>query len=270
MWTGVLLGTIGAISAEAWPIIWLRMEINLISFLMLLSISWSTKKTCMIYFVVQRVGSLLILRRGLASDIKRLMASWVTLGLLIKIRIAPLHFWGAVLIGKLKGLLAYIFLTWQKMAPIFLLLVRTPKLLIIRILLINITVRSRCAIGRKNIFVLLFFSGLMHACWLISSRVSRAYQYFLMYSLISLPLFILTHNQPILFFNLAGLPPLTGFFMKLNIIQLVNPRWGIMLLLFSAVVLYSYLRVFLFSAYKQNSSINIFTVIVCGFGLLLV
>ena len=269
MWTGVVLGTLGALSAEAWPTIWISIEINLISYLIVISKLITSKQICIIYFIVQSVGSLVLLRGGIMTERWRILSFWITLGLITKTRMAPVHFWGGVLLIKLSSLPAYLFLTWQKMAPIFLMTLLTPKLLLLALLLINSLVGSSCSVRSKNIYVVLFFSGLIHTCWLISAPMRGAYMYFFLYSLIRLPLFLLSRNIPILLLNLAGLPPLTGFFMKLYIIQIMNPWWGMVLILFSAIVLHAYLRAFLLSAVSSKNKLNVITVAVCGLGCLL-
>jgi len=157
MWTGVILGTLGVFSGDSWPVIWISLEINLISFLLVINQIWHAKSISIIYFIVQRVGSLLILGGGFISDWCRIITFCPTLGLLLKSRLAPLHFWGALLIAKLTNLPGYLFLTWQKMAPLFMLFLTTTKYFLMSVLIINILVASRCSISTKNIFVLLFF-----------------------------------------------------------------------------------------------------------------
>ena len=128
MWTGVIFGTLGTLTCESWPVIWIILEINIMAFIRLFSSKWSAKKRCIVYFIVQRVGSLIILRRGVLSDWSK-MATWTILGITLKARIAPLHFWGGVVITRLTSSTAFIFLTWQKIAPVFLLFVTRPKML---------------------------------------------------------------------------------------------------------------------------------------------
>lgn len=268
MWTGVVIGTLCALSADSWPIIWIGLEMNLISFLLVINQNWLTKRTSIIYFIVQRVGSLSILGGGFISDWCGMIDSCVTLGLLLKTRLAPLHFWGALLLAKLTKLPGYFFLTWQKIAPLFMLFLTTTKFLLVSLIIINIIVASSCRISTKNIYVLLFFSGLIHVCWVLSSPLSCAICYYLLYSIICLPLFIPEQNIPLLIYNLAGLPPFTGFFMKLHIIQIIAPGWCFLMILFNSLILYAYVRVFLFTDNKKRP-IKTTTVLVCSLGLLL-
>jgi len=267
MWTGVLLGRAGVLSAENLPIIWLIFEVNLISFIPLISSKWRTKKTIILYFVVQRIGSLMILRGGVISDEVSSLSKWIPLGVLLKSRLAPLHFWGAVLVNKLRALVALVFLSWQKIAPIFLLFYRTSKNILIIIVAINI-LSSVSARGTKDLRVLLFFSGLLHMRWIITAPIVVSSLYFFIYIITLLPLFTSRKNLPLLLLNQAGIPPLTGFFIKLRILQTINFRAGCLLILSSAPLLYSYLRNFLMSAISDGP-IKARTVVVCSIGLIL-
>merc|ERR1712112_95362 len=106
---------------------WLMMEVNLISFLPLITTSRSLKKLTILYFVVQRIGSLSLLICGVLFDRIAAIAKGMALGLILKRRIAPLHFWGTLLVPHLIKLPAYTFLTWQKIAPVFLLMTTSSK-----------------------------------------------------------------------------------------------------------------------------------------------
>ena len=210
----------------------------------------------------------MILSGGLSSDSSNPVATWILLGLLIKTRISPFHFWGAALVTKLDGISTFIFLTWQKVAPLYLIFVSTSKNLLRGFVLINLLVSVSCSIGSKATFVLLFFSGLMHMGWILSAPMRAARLYFIIYFVCTAPIFFQpSHNFPILIINLAGLPPLTGFFMKLCVLQLVNFCWGFFLLLFSSFLLFAYIRVFLWNS-ALKSPLKFPSIVVCCIGLL--
>lgn len=52
----------------------------------------SLKKTCIIYFVAQRVGSLSIVAAGLLADLNSWIQLFLLLGVLLKMGAMPLHF----------------------------------------------------------------------------------------------------------------------------------------------------------------------------------
>jgi len=90
MAAAIVGGTLVAVGAAAWPLAWLGLELNLLGFVPLVMLPTSKKKAAISYFVVQSVGSLLLLYGGL-SPVRALMLL-AALGLLLKIGLAPLHF----------------------------------------------------------------------------------------------------------------------------------------------------------------------------------
>jgi len=242
------------------------MEINLMSFLPILTIRWTTKKLALIYFIVQSVGSIVVLFGGFTSERLSQLTRCVTLGLLLKGSLAPLHFWGAPLVVGLTRVCAYIFLTWQKIVPLFVILTVSSRNFLFGFALLNLLVSVFRGIGSKHVYVLLFFSGLLQAGWLFSTSIKRAAIYFIIYMLILGPvIYSLPHDLPLLIINIGGLPPLTGFFMKLFIMQQLALGMGVLLLRISTFLLYSYIRLFLHDKWKKH--VNISSLLVCCFGL---
>jgi len=266
MWTGIVLGTLGVLSRENWRSIWLMLEVNLISFLPLISYSWSVKKVTIIYFLAQRVGSLSLLIRGIVMDRRHFLYKGLLLGLLLKGGFAPLHFWGPLFINKLPKIQTFTFLSWQKIAPLFLLLASIPKHILCWVLIANALVAALRAISSKRLSVLLFFSGLMHVSWVLMAPQVAGMTYFFLYSLLLFPVVYSTPSTlPVFLFNIAGLPPLSGFFLKLFMLQFVDLGIGALLLFITFFLLYSYIRLFLFIRLKIK--VNISALFLCSLGL---
>lgn len=232
------------------------------SFMPMIAKRWVEKKITMIYFMVQSVGSLTVLAGGLTDN--SLTSKWITTGLLLKASFAPFHFWGVSLIAVLRKINSFLFLTWQKIIPLTLLLIVTPKTSALLVVFLNIFVASYFSVSSKCLHILLFFSGLLHRGWILSTTFSLASKYFFFYCLISAPLFERAAD-PFLLFNLAGLPPMTGFFMKLSVLQTTGIRLSLILLLFSIALLFCYIRIFLTMKMKR---IKVSTLAVCSAGLL--
>lgn len=233
MWTGVFLGGVGAVSSDQWITIWAMMELNLMSFLPLIRKKWSIKKVSMTYFIVQRVGSLFVLRG--------IVTRWAAPGLVLKMSLAPLHFWGSMFVLYLGKIEILLFMTWQKMAPMILLVMSTAKTVLLAIVIINALISALCSIGGKHLYILLFFSGLLHVRWMVTTVF--VWLYFVVYSVITVPA-LLRFNR-LLMLNFAGMPPLTGFFLKLLLLQHIRSALAIVLVSSSLVFLYAYLRLFI-------------------------
>jgi len=261
------MGTLGRLSTESWPTAWLIIEVNLISFLPLIS-SCSRKKTRMIYFVVQRIGSLLLLTRYV-SDRLTLFSKWVCIGLLLKAGLAPMHFWGPPLLLTLTPALSLVFLTWQKIVPFFLLFVRCSKYVLLSTICFNLFVSATCSIGSKCISVLMFFSGLIHSGWILSAPLLVSAFYFMVYVSMIIPIFFCSQsNLPYLFLNLAGLPPMTGFIIKLTVLQTMSMSLLAPFLLCSGIILYAYLRIFLYSPFSNLGGLTWSTLLTCFLGII--
>ena len=269
MWTGLILGTAGVACSERWPVIWMILEINLISFLALATQRWTRKKWGILYFVVQSVGSLIIIGGGIRVDRRGFICKIITVGLLLKAGLAPLHYWAPMLISVLSKHITICFLTWQKIAPILLLSITTGKNVLIRVLLVSIYVGAGGSLGSKDLSLLLFYSGLIHIRWVLSSPLSIAFVYFIGYVIITIPVFYCNNSKDLslLILNLAGLPPISGFFLKLNVIPSLGLGFGFLILIASGVVIYGYLRVFLFSSQNIGNP-KTATLLICVLGFL--
>ena len=142
----------------------------------------------------------------------------------------------------------------------------SPKNYIILFSLLNLLVGACCRIATKHLGILLFFSGMIHMRWVILSPQFCSVKYYLLYCAIMAPLFFTTRNIPLLILNLAGLPPLTGFLMKLSVLQRLGFGLGILILFFSVAPLYAYLRVFLYGV--LDCRVTTRTLMFCSLGVL--
>ena len=92
-------GTLLTVGANAWPVAWMGLELNLLGFIPFAIIRTENKKPAIYYFVVQSVGSLLLLFGGMSVGIA---LSLCLFGLLLKMGLAPLHFWVPPVAGRLS------------------------------------------------------------------------------------------------------------------------------------------------------------------------
>lgn len=277
----LLTGTLLSISSTSWFGAWLGLELNLLSFIPLI-----TTKLCPFlseaaikYFLVQALAStILIISRSIYIYIADFSYSLILISLIIKLGAAPVHFWFPQVIEGLSWPQAFILLTIQKVAPMFLIsyLTFTPTLtLIITSMALLSSVVG--AVGGLNVIKLrklIAFSSINHMSWIliaISLNDIIWLIYFLFYCFTSGSVIILlysTHtytisnvlNQnnkrailsiliPINLLSLGGLPPFLGFIPKWIIIQLFSSKIIIFILLIllisRLITLYFYLRIFI-------------------------
>jgi len=244
----LFLSTFIALSASHWLIIWIALEINIISFLPIISISsWAQESEASIkYFFFQALGS----RLFLLGSTNQSLFIFILLGLLIKLGVAPFHFWLPQVINAISWPICIILLTWQKIIPL-LIITFSPTLssssLILLLARIRTIVGGLGGLNQTQIRPLLAYSSIGHLGWILaasSCSPSISITYFSIYSLISISLFYLlfiinkkelvTLNsiypiKPsiilifiILLLSLGGLPPLVGFFPKWIVLYSIN------------------------------------------------
>ena len=286
-------------NSNNWFLIWIRLEINLISFIpIILSTSNQLEVEGSIkYFLIQAIASsilfitLIILFSPETTFFPyKLLHLILIISLLIKIGAAPCHFWFPQVINSINWLGCFILSTVQKISPLFLLfyiLSYWNLLLIILLTIINSWVGGIGGINQSQIRPLLAYSSISHISWMIAIRSCSFFFgaiYFLMYILISRSLiFILIKikklsvnqfnilinlpllSQIILFLNLlslAGLPPLLGFLPKwivINKIIITSPILVITLIFGSLFNLFYYLSIFFSSILNTLKSYELVT-----------
>lgn len=257
------------------------LEINILRFIPIIIATKSNQETeaSIKYFLSQALGSILILLgiRILHQPISQIIPIWViTVAILIKLGIAPCHFWYPSVIASLSWTNCIILSTWQKLAPLSLLIITLYKTqsrtLMIVTAGINALIGGALGINQTHLRPLLAYSSIGHMGWITSILAINKYVfciiYFIIYSIIVLPIFIIIntinsktiktlHNlfknstvlvftTAILILSLAGVPPLTGFIPKLIIIiKLIETNYTVLifLLLGTYINLYYYLNI---------------------------
>lgn len=191
----------------------------------------------------------------------------------MKIGAAPFHFWFPEIMEGLNWLICLIILTWQKIAPIIL-LIRNLKLniFITSTIIISSLIRGIQGINQIRIRKILAYSSINHIGWILARIIysnSTWIIYFITYSLISINLILVIYNLNIFFlkqlFNslnykkilkflfrlnflsLGGLPPFLGFLPKwLTINLLVQNNLFLIsaiLIVLTLLTLFYYLRI---------------------------
>nr|UFI48581.1 NADH dehydrogenase subunit 2 [Amalda bellonorium] len=289
------VGTMLSVSSIHWLAIWAGLEINLIGFLPMLVYqkSVSESESAVKYFIIQALGSsllmfgsLLIFSMSFSWDV----SNWTQLtknpgliflvaGLCIKLGLFPFHFWLPSVMAGLPWMTCLLLATWQKLAPLFLLLclmdLNQSNLLISMLCLISIGSSLMGGIGGLNqtqIRALLAYSSISHLGWMAFAIMSSEWAmkiYLMIYIFISVSMFMsLWHSDSgmmkninnlkstnfmqmsvmTLLLSLGGLPPLLGFVSKwLVITSGISTPWLFVIFLLiigSLLSLFYYLSLF--------------------------
>ena len=251
--------------------LWLCLELNLLSFLLFMGCVKAQKDALLLYFVAQRIGSLMILTfffvfttRLRAELIRRIL---MTLALRLKLGVPPLHGWLVGLFIRDSWETLATLRTVQKILPVWLfrkLQSHWAHMALLRLAVVG-------AVGVFNSVVvskMLAYSSLMTTGWVIAAlqKFSAGLVFLAAYGLRLLVLvcrlrFKLRANaqvfsktgQPLAskvlvastFWAMGGLPPLLTFYLKLRILHVLcyyRAPVFILLVILAPLRLYGYLR----------------------------
>nr|AXA45263.1 NADH dehydrogenase subunit 2 [Cochlespira sp. MNHN IM 2013-19079] len=304
------VGTLLSISSIHWLSIWAGLEVNLIGFLPMLTHQKSTSESesAVKYFVVQALGSSFLIFGSLlafgmsftwdmyaGSFNKTLGLSVLVGGLCIKLGLFPFHYWLPSVMAGLPWLSCLLLATWQKLAPLFLLLclleLSQSYLVILAFCVISSGSSLLGGIGGMNqtqIRALLAYSSIGHLGWMLFATLHGEWvmkAYLMIYILISLSMFtslwlsdsgsmkninnLKTSNfmqlsVMLLLLSLGGLPPLLGFISKwLVIMSSTSGPWLPVisaLIIGSLMSLFYYLSLFfsIFLSFTKKHGLNQF------------
>nr|AVE15538.1 NADH dehydrogenase subunit 2 [Mantidae JZ-2017] len=247
----LISGSLISMSANSWMGAWMGLEINLLSFIPLLTSNknmFSTEASLK-YFLIQAIASaalmfLIILKTNINEMFYLILNSnWnnmMIIPLLMKVGAAPFHWWLPAVCEGVSWTSCFLLLSVQKMAPLMLMSYLLMNSMFIQFIIIMSAILG--AIGGLNQISLrkiLAFSSINHMAWMISSIIMGSnlwFMYFLIYLINILVIIILVminnlsyisqsfnsmNSSKMLKFSLfmsmlslAGLPPFIGFFPK--------------------------------------------------------
>uniref|UniRef100_A0A1Q1MPI5 NADH-ubiquinone oxidoreductase chain 2 n=1 Tax=Diestrammena asynamora TaxID=470930 RepID=A0A1Q1MPI5_9ORTH len=266
-------GTMISISSNSWLGAWMGLEINLLSFIPMMSSSKNTMSTeaSLKYFLIQALASTVLLFSIILLHLSSSMLLFITNDmfqilisstLLLKMGAAPLHFWFPGVMEGLSWMNCLILTIWQKIAPLMLLsyLVKINVFIII-IIITSVMIGSIGGLNQTAMKKIMAYSSINHLGWMIAAMMSGEnlwMAYFLIYSMLTTTLififqtfqifhinqtFLMLNNNPLLKFSiftcllsLGGLPPFLGFFPKWLVIQSMTENNMILLITLMVVM----------------------------------
>nr|YP_010271058.1 NADH dehydrogenase subunit 2 [Spinactaletes boneti]UJY98016.1 NADH dehydrogenase subunit 2 [Spinactaletes boneti] len=289
------LGTLMAVSAPNWVTAWIGLEINMMSFIPLLSTPPTNKsaEASIKYFMNQALASSIFLfsiltvlsNKTPSTSMSLVIAMPMILALATKSGMAPTHFWFPQVAKMIPWAQNTILFTWQKIAPIILMSL-TNSFLVKSIIIMSAIVGAVGAFNHTNMKLILTFSSIMNGSWMLSAIMMSMYAwmiYFIAYSIMIISLTqilqknnsteILSFNKSqnskftkislvIIMLSLAGMPPFLGFNIKIliiNILMQMNDMFTAFILVMSSILtLYYYFRIILtpLMLSKSNSLIE--------------
>uniref|UniRef100_UPI0030E1B8CF NADH dehydrogenase subunit 2 n=1 Tax=Pilargis verrucosa TaxID=1818081 RepID=UPI0030E1B8CF len=294
----LILGTLMSLSSNQWLFIWMGLEINLLSFVPLAIYTSQNQETegAIKYFLAQAMGSGLLLLGVINYFFYPLLFTgyktsclFVVISLLIKLGMAPCHFWFPPVMASLSWPMCLILSTWQKLIPmsiiIFTMWPMTNYLFMAPAMLSGI-IGGLGGINQTQLRPLLAYSSVGHMGWMYaasSASSTTSAMYLLIYILIVTsimylmmkitskstkqvtsvtmmsPMFISLLTMNLL--SLGGLPPFSGFFPKWASIEclMMNNLWPttLILIISSLMNLSFYLNIFFNTHLKSMTNYKI-------------
>nr|YP_010613652.1 NADH dehydrogenase subunit 2 [Delias belladonna]WAR69283.1 NADH dehydrogenase subunit 2 [Delias belladonna] len=276
----VFFSTLISISSNSWLGCWIGLEINLLSFIPLISSPKNLLSTeaSLKYFLTQSIASINFLFSILMKmilfknfEMNNFISIMINSSLLMKMGSAPFFFWFPNIMEGLSWMNCFIIMTWQKITPMILLSYYMNNFFIMIIMILNISIGAISGFNQTSIRKLLAFSSINNLGWLMASLMISEniwLMYFLLYSFMNLILCSLFYMLNIFYinqilnlnlnsfikislfinlFSLGGLPPFLGFFPKWIIINFLiqNNMYmlSFMFILTSLIMLFFYIRI---------------------------
>nr|WKU83742.1 NADH dehydrogenase subunit 2 [Allograpta obliqua] len=254
----LMMSTMITISANSWLGAWMGLEINLLSFIPLMTDNnLMSNEASLKYFLTQALASSILLFSSILflyqnnfmnnlffNNKENYICMMILSALLMKSGTAPFHFWFPNVMEGLNWMNSLILMTWQKIGPLMLISYLMIKSMLFWCIILSVIIGSLGGLNQTSLRKLMTFSSINHLGWMLMSMFSNEslwINYFLFYSFLSFNLIFLFNmfklfhiNQLFslfmfnkylkfsLFLNLlslGGLPPFLGFIPKWMTIQ---------------------------------------------------
>nr|AXS65641.1 NADH dehydrogenase subunit 2 [Cleroidea sp. 3 KM-2017] len=289
----MILGTLITTSSYSWLGMWMGLEINLISIIPLLSKNdVFSSESSIKYFITQALASAIIMlsvilfslnQEILTPFLSKTAILMINSSLLTKMGAAPFHFWFPEVMEGLSWMNCFIMLTWQKIAPMVMLMYNCSNTMFITMIIItSMLVSGIMGFNQVSMRKIMAYSSINHIGWMISALLYSQpiwMIYFVVYTIISVNIVVIFHlfniffmKQMILlqispitklifimnFFSLGGLPPFLGFMPKWFTIQALieNNQLALsfFMIMLTLLTLFFYMRItFSTLVMSQNS-----------------
>nr|WGO57938.1 NADH dehydrogenase subunit 2 [Hemithyrsocera longiseta] len=272
----LISGILITISSNSWLGSWMGLEINLLSFIPLMSTQDNTFTTeaSLKYFLIQALASTILLfsviSKAMVENMFSIFSSTSTsilliTPLLLKSGAAPFHWWFPSVMEGLSWMNCLILMTIQKISPLILIsyLLKMSYYSTV-IILSSVLIGALGGFNQTSIRKILTYSSINHMGWMLASMLLGEnfwLLYFMFYSLLTISIIfiiqpfqisfinqtsLINNNNPVLKFflfssllSLGGLPPFMGFIPKWLIIQGMttnNSFWMISIMVISSLI----------------------------------
>nr|YP_009412856.1 NADH dehydrogenase subunit 2 [Microcebus rufus]AIW63870.1 NADH dehydrogenase subunit 2 [Microcebus rufus] len=286
--TTIFMGTMLTMISSHWLLIWIGLEINMLSIIPILAKNPKPRSTeaATKYFLTQATASMLLMFTIVFNamhsgqwtitniDSNSMLMSTMIIALTMKLGMTPFHFWVPEVTQGVSLMTGMLLLTWQKLAPISIMIQMFPSINLNTLMLIamlSILAGGWGGLNQTQLRKILAYSSIAHMGWMMailmfcpSTTMLNLFIYLMltvtMFTMLNmnmntttLTLSTLWSKSPTIttmllvsLLSLGGLPPLTGFLPKWVIIQELTKNNNIIVATMMAIMallnLYFYMR----------------------------
>lgn len=246
----IIIRSIVSISSSNWLGAWIGLEVNILSFIPLITNNKNilSNESALKYFLIQAIASCSFLTFSILNTfytsifsnilIPNLVNILLTIALSLKLGAAPFQSWFVIVIEGLTWLKCLILMTWQKLAPIFIIFYITNYKILMPFCVFSLLIGSLGGLNQTSLKKIMAYSSVNHLGWILRSMILNKFLllfYFSIYFLLNLftlenfiKINFTSFNQvfsknsihfPVRLLSLRGLPPFLGFLPKWLIIN---------------------------------------------------
>nr|YP_010591362.1 NADH dehydrogenase subunit 2 [Agriotes hirayamai]QEH58433.1 NADH dehydrogenase subunit 2 [Agriotes hirayamai] len=281
----LMISTMISISSYSWLGMWLGLEINLLSIIPMMQNQKNilSAESSIKYFITQAVASTIILMSIIMMMYKTSMTSSTFIqsifmltmnsSLLTKMGMAPFHFWFPEVMEGLDWMNCLLILTWQKIAPMVLLMYNMSFTMFTAIIIIaSMIISGVMGVNQVSLRKIMAYSSINHMGWMISTMMIMEtiwLYYFIIYTVTSINVVMILKSMKIFylkqlfqsmnsnmmtkmffilnFLSLSGIPPFLGFMPKWLTVQILIQNNMMFLptimIMMTMVTVYMYMRI---------------------------
>nr|ACY36709.1 NADH dehydrogenase subunit 2 [Crocidura grayi]ACY36710.1 NADH dehydrogenase subunit 2 [Crocidura grayi]ACY36711.1 NADH dehydrogenase subunit 2 [Crocidura grayi] len=293
----IMLGTSIVMTSSHWFMTWLGFEMNMMAIVPILMKKYSPRsmEAATKYFLTQATASMILMLAIIINlmysgqwTIKNMenytASTLVTIALVMKLGLAPFHFWVPEVTQGVSLNSGLILLTWQKIAPLTLLYQiysSTNTNLLLLMSLMSIMIGGWGGLNQTQLRKIMAYSSIAHMGWMMTiliynpnlSLLNLLLYIFMTSSMFMLLIYtsttttlslsltwnktpIITIMSLITLLSLGGLPPLTGFMPKWMIIQELTKNNGVILPTLMAIL--ALLNLFFYMRLTYSTTLTMF------------
>nr|YP_009870372.1 NADH dehydrogenase subunit 2 [Scaptochirus moschatus]QKJ82589.1 NADH dehydrogenase subunit 2 [Scaptochirus moschatus] len=283
----VALGTTIVMISSHWLMVWIGFEMNMLAITPILMKNFNPRsmEAATKYFLTQATASMLLMLAiiinltfsGQWTTMKmtnHMASMMMTIALIMKLGMAPFHFWVPEVTQGVSLTSGMILLTWQKIAPLSVLMQTANSIntnLMLTTAILSIAVGGWGGLNQTQLRKIMAYSSIAHMGWMaaiMTFNTTMTALNLMIYVMLTLTVFMLLYissstttlslsllwnKTPLMpalillsMLSLGGLPPLSGFIPKWMIINELTKNNSIILPTVMAIMallnLYFYMR----------------------------